>query len=270
MDLSSVGLKSFLNLNELEELRNDAYINSKILKERLKKWHDQLVFPQRFSKGQRVLLYDSKLHIFLGKLKSRWIGPFTIHQVHSNGVVELLNSNNTRGTSKQLDMSLKILGRGKTMKKKIHQGISHTLAKISQGMRNPSQISRTPRQRASYARVSRDFPPQEATTEAPQIPLSEGGAPTSPFSFAPQHKYETRRPATTQGATASHPQSSVRRPPAKRARISSPGESSRASQPESPVATHARAPAYYEFPSDMSPGSNIRCPMLTALPMRAT
>ncbi|RVW60086.1 hypothetical protein CK203_086595 [Vitis vinifera] len=41
----------------------------------------------------RVLLYDSKLHIFPGKLKSRWIRPFTIHQVHSNGVVELLNSN---------------------------------------------------------------------------------------------------------------------------------------------------------------------------------
>ena len=47
-------------------------------------------------KGQRVLLYDSKLYIFPGKLKSRWIGPFTIQQVHSNGVVELLNSNNTR------------------------------------------------------------------------------------------------------------------------------------------------------------------------------
>ncbi|RVW92569.1 hypothetical protein CK203_039412 [Vitis vinifera] len=47
------------------------------------------------SLGQRVLLYDSKLHIFPGKLKSRWIGPFTIHQVHSNGVVELLNSNST-------------------------------------------------------------------------------------------------------------------------------------------------------------------------------
>ena len=46
-------------------------------------------------KGQRVLLYDSKLHIFPGKLKSRWIGPFTIHQVYSNGVVELLNSNST-------------------------------------------------------------------------------------------------------------------------------------------------------------------------------
>ncbi|RVW35885.1 Pol polyprotein [Vitis vinifera] len=42
-----------------------------------------------------VLLYDSRLHIFLGKLKSRWISPFIIHQVHLNGVVELLNSNST-------------------------------------------------------------------------------------------------------------------------------------------------------------------------------
>ncbi|RVW71443.1 hypothetical protein CK203_057562 [Vitis vinifera] len=38
MDLSKVGLKRFLDLNELEELRNDAYLNSKIAKERLKKW----------------------------------------------------------------------------------------------------------------------------------------------------------------------------------------------------------------------------------------
>ena len=57
--------------------------------------HDQLVSHKDFQKGQRVLLYDSKRHIFLGKLKSRWIGPFIIHQVHSNGVVELLNFNST-------------------------------------------------------------------------------------------------------------------------------------------------------------------------------
>ena len=40
MDLSRAGLKRFLNLNEMEELRNDAYINSKIAKEKLKRWHD--------------------------------------------------------------------------------------------------------------------------------------------------------------------------------------------------------------------------------------
>ncbi|KAL6321730.1 hypothetical protein AAG906_031243 [Vitis piasezkii] len=43
MDLTRVGLKRCLDLNELEEMRNDAYLNSKIAKERLKKWHDQLV-----------------------------------------------------------------------------------------------------------------------------------------------------------------------------------------------------------------------------------
>ena len=79
MDLSRAGLKRFLDLNELEELRNDAYINSKKAKEKLKRWHDQLIAHKDFHKRQRVLLHDSKLHIFLGKLKSRWIGPFTIH-----------------------------------------------------------------------------------------------------------------------------------------------------------------------------------------------
>ena len=34
MDLSRAGVKRFLDLNELEEIRNDAYLNSKIAKER--------------------------------------------------------------------------------------------------------------------------------------------------------------------------------------------------------------------------------------------
>ncbi|KAL6325702.1 hypothetical protein AAG906_023586 [Vitis piasezkii] len=96
MDLTRAGLKRCLDLNELEEMRNDAYLNSKISKERLKKWHDQLVNQKNFAKGQRVLLYDSKLHLFPGKLKSRWTGPFIIHEVQPNGVVELLNFNSTR------------------------------------------------------------------------------------------------------------------------------------------------------------------------------
>ncbi|RVW84906.1 putative mitochondrial protein [Vitis vinifera] len=95
MDLIRVGAKRCLDLNEMEELRNDAYINSKVAKQRMKKWHDQLISNKEFRKGQKVLLYDSRLHIFPSKLKLRWIGPFIIHQVHLNGVVELLNSNNT-------------------------------------------------------------------------------------------------------------------------------------------------------------------------------
>ena len=95
MDLNRADTKRFLDLNEMEELRNDAYINSNIAKHRLKRWHNQLVSRKEFQKGQRVLLYDSKLHIFPGKLKSRWIGLFSIQQVYSNGVVELLSSTGT-------------------------------------------------------------------------------------------------------------------------------------------------------------------------------
>ncbi|RVW29384.1 Transposon Ty3-G Gag-Pol polyprotein [Vitis vinifera] len=93
MDLIKAGEKRFLDLNEMEELRNNAYINSKVAKQRMKKWHDQLIANKEFQEGQRVLMYDTRLHIFPGKLKSRWIGPFVIHRVYSNGVVELLNSN---------------------------------------------------------------------------------------------------------------------------------------------------------------------------------
>ena len=40
-----------LDINELEELRNDAYFNSKIAKDKLKKWHGQLIARKNFKKG---------------------------------------------------------------------------------------------------------------------------------------------------------------------------------------------------------------------------
>ena len=78
LDLGRAGLKRFLDLNELEEIRNDAYLNFKIAKERSKNWHDQMVTRKNFQQGDKVMLYDCKLHIFPGKLKSRWlvISPF--------------------------------------------------------------------------------------------------------------------------------------------------------------------------------------------------
>ena len=92
-DLQRAGLKRFLDLNELDELRNEAYFNSRIAKDKLKKWHDQIVMRKTFREGEKVLLYDSKLHIFPGKLKSRWMGPYLIYKVHPNGVVEIGNLN---------------------------------------------------------------------------------------------------------------------------------------------------------------------------------
>ena len=96
LDMGRAGLKRLLDINELEELRNDAYFNSKIAKDKLKKWHDQIITRKNFSQGDQVLLYDSKLHLFPGKLKSRWIGPFIVQQAYPNGSIDLLNPNDSR------------------------------------------------------------------------------------------------------------------------------------------------------------------------------
>ena len=96
LDMGRAGLKRLLDLNELQELRNETYFNSKIAKDKLKKWHDQLIIRKNFNQGDQVLLYDSKLHLFPGNLKSRWIGPFIIHQAHPNGSVDLLNPNDNK------------------------------------------------------------------------------------------------------------------------------------------------------------------------------
>ncbi|WJZ98396.1 hypothetical protein VitviT2T_016923 [Vitis vinifera] len=50
MDLIRAGAKRCLDLNDMEELRNDAYINSKVAKQRMKRWHDQLISNKEFQK----------------------------------------------------------------------------------------------------------------------------------------------------------------------------------------------------------------------------
>ncbi|GJW63367.1 reverse transcriptase domain-containing protein [Tanacetum coccineum] len=88
-DLKTAGDHRKLQLNELNELRDQAYENSLIYKERTKKLHDSKIKNRIFNVGDRVLLFNSRLKIFSGKLKTRWLGPFTITQVFPYGTVEL-------------------------------------------------------------------------------------------------------------------------------------------------------------------------------------
>nr|GEZ03662.1 reverse transcriptase domain-containing protein [Tanacetum cinerariifolium] len=78
-----------LQLNELNELRDQAYENSLIYKERMKKLHDSKIKNRILNVGDRVLLFKSCLKIFSRKLKTRWLGPFTITKVFPYGTVEL-------------------------------------------------------------------------------------------------------------------------------------------------------------------------------------
>ncbi|KAL4376297.1 hypothetical protein GQ457_02G025310 [Hibiscus cannabinus] len=82
-------VKRLLEINELEEIRNTAYENAKIYKEKTKKWHDQKFLPKEYQLGQQVLLFNSRLKLFTGKLKSRWSGPFIITHVSPHGAITI-------------------------------------------------------------------------------------------------------------------------------------------------------------------------------------
>ena len=60
---------------------NEAYENAKIMKERVKVFHDKFIMRKTFILGQKVLLYNSRPHLFPEKMKSRWTGPFVVKTV---------------------------------------------------------------------------------------------------------------------------------------------------------------------------------------------
>ncbi|XP_021770550.1 uncharacterized protein LOC110734718 [Chenopodium quinoa] len=94
MDLSLAGEKRLLKLNELEELRDDAYESSRLYKEKTKKWHDQHIRNKSFKVGDKVLLFNSRLRWFPGKLKSKWSGLFVISKTTPYGSFELDSESN--------------------------------------------------------------------------------------------------------------------------------------------------------------------------------
>nr|GFB11097.1 reverse transcriptase domain-containing protein [Tanacetum cinerariifolium] len=65
-DLKTAGDHRKLQLNELNELRDQAYENSLIYKERTKKLHDDKIKNRIFNVGDQVLLFNSRLKIFSG------------------------------------------------------------------------------------------------------------------------------------------------------------------------------------------------------------
>ena len=94
MSLDEAGSLRRLQLNELDEIQNDKYENSKISKAKMKYVHDQYILRKSFEVDQKVILYNSRLHLFLGKLQSRWSGPFIVRHILSHGAIEIQNPKN--------------------------------------------------------------------------------------------------------------------------------------------------------------------------------
>ena len=88
-DYKTAGEKRMLDIHALDELRNEAYESARLFKEKVKIWHDRRIQKREFKSGDKVLLYNSRLKLFAGKLKSKWEGPYEVDEAYSSGAVKL-------------------------------------------------------------------------------------------------------------------------------------------------------------------------------------
>ncbi|KAM1582301.1 hypothetical protein ACFX10_030054 [Malus domestica] len=81
IDLDAAGVHRKLQLNELEKIRHEAYENARIYKDKTKAYHDKVLRIKTFSKGQKVLIFDSHLWLFPVQVQSLKTG----HEFKVNG-----------------------------------------------------------------------------------------------------------------------------------------------------------------------------------------
>ncbi|XP_027337203.1 uncharacterized protein LOC113850878 [Abrus precatorius] len=116
MTLEQAEKERKLQLQELDELRLQAYENSRMYKEKVKKFHDTKTLGKEFSVGQKVLLFNSHLKLIAGKLRSRWDEPFVITNVFPHGAVEIKDEATSR-VFKVNGHQLKLFQESKPMEK---------------------------------------------------------------------------------------------------------------------------------------------------------
>ncbi|CAN6560744.1 unnamed protein product [Malus baccata var. baccata] len=81
MNLDEAGSHRKFQLNELDEIRHEAYENASIYKEKTKAFHDKMIRGKTFSIGQKVLLFNSRLRLFPVEIQSLKTG----HEFKVNG-----------------------------------------------------------------------------------------------------------------------------------------------------------------------------------------
>lgn len=81
-------------LVKLDEWRLVAQWATEVAQRRRKHWHDQHLRKANFRPGQLVLKYNGQNELRPGKFKVRWLGPYKIREVGSNGSVKLVTLDN--------------------------------------------------------------------------------------------------------------------------------------------------------------------------------
>jgi hypothetical protein len=85
LNLYEAQKKRVLQLNELDEIRQDAIQRAILVQNQRSKWHDKFIKKKHFQPGDWALLFDSLFKTFKGKLTTRWLGPYEVDTVYDNG-----------------------------------------------------------------------------------------------------------------------------------------------------------------------------------------
>ena len=89
LDLFEAQKQGVLQLNELDEIQENALQHTILIQEQRTKWHDQFLRKKQFKTGDWALLFYSRYKYFWGKLTTRWPGPYEVETTFENGVVRI-------------------------------------------------------------------------------------------------------------------------------------------------------------------------------------
>jgi len=89
MDLSEAQKHRMEQLNEQDEIRQEAILRTDLVQYQRAKWHDKYIKEKKFQEGYWALIFDSKFKDFKGKFQTHWLGPYEIDKIFSNGAVRI-------------------------------------------------------------------------------------------------------------------------------------------------------------------------------------
>ncbi|XP_059066278.1 uncharacterized protein LOC131857606 [Cryptomeria japonica] len=87
MTLSEAQTDCIQQLNALDEWRKMDVQQRKLIQNQTAKRHDKYIKEKKFQARDWALLYDSRYKDTMGKLQTRWLGPYEIEEVLKNGAI---------------------------------------------------------------------------------------------------------------------------------------------------------------------------------------
>ena len=89
LDLSETQQQRLSQINELDEIRQDAVQQTYFVQQQRAKWHNNFIKKKKFEIGDWALLFQFRFKDFKGKLTTRWLGPYEVEEFFDNGAIKI-------------------------------------------------------------------------------------------------------------------------------------------------------------------------------------